>query len=169
MVPFSEDGFPRERCLGCGWVHYHNPRATASAIIPRNGKILLCQRAAGPFKGQWDLPGGFLEEKESAEDGLRREMQEELGISTEIVRFVGVFAPVHYPFGGQDHYNVDLYWEVKISSGEPQAVRESDVAKIDWFDPENLPPMAFPSNVAGIRVWKKMPRSPKGASFVNPV
>ena len=55
MAPFTEDEFPREKCGKCGWVHYHNPRPTVSAIIVRNGKILLCHRSADPCKGKWDL------------------------------------------------------------------------------------------------------------------
>lgn len=153
MVPFTEDEFPREKCGKCGWVHYHNPRPTVSAIISRDEKILLCQRAAGPFAGKWDLPGGFLEEGESAEDGLRREMKEELRIDLTGVRLLGVEGPAYYPFGGQDNYNIDIYYEV-IPSGEPRAVSSSDVAGIDWFDPNKLPDMAFPSNVAAIESWK---------------
>lgn len=154
MAPYQEDGFPREKCGGCGWVHYHNPRPTVSAIIVRGGKILLCHRSADPFKGRWDLPGGFLEEQESAEDGMKREMREELGIEIEIVRLTGIFGPTHYPFGGQDAYNTDIYYEVKVPDSEINAVKGSDVTEIGWFDPDNLPDMAFPSNVAAIENWK---------------
>lgn len=95
-----------------------------------------------------------MEEQESAEDGLRREMREELGIEIEIVKLAGVFGPTLYPFGGQDVYNTDIYYEVKIPDGEIKAVPGSDVAKTGWFDPDNLPDMAFPSNVAAIESWK---------------
>lgn len=154
MQPFEEDGFPRERCPKCGWIHYHNSRATASAVIVRDQKILLTQRAADPFRGKWDLPGGFLEERESPEEGLRREMREELGIEITVVRLIGVFGPTLYPFGGQEVYNTDIYFETSITAGEPAAGEGSDVANIGWFDPNQLPDIAFPSNAAAIGAWK---------------
>ena len=155
MEPFTEDGFPREKCGKCGWVNYHNSRPTVSAIISRSGKILLCRRAAGPFAGKWDLPGGFLEEQELAEEGIKREMREELEIEIEIVRLAGIFGPTYYPFGDQDVYNTDIYYEVKVPDGEIKAVVGSDVAEVGWFEPNNLPDMAFPSNVAAIESWGK--------------
>lgn len=156
MAPFMEEEFPREKCDRCGWVHYHNPRPTVSAIISRNGKILLCRRSADPFKGKWDLPGGFLEEKELAKEGMKREIREELGAEIEIIRLTGIFGPSHYPYGGQDVYNTDIYYEVKVPDGEIKAVAGSDVAETGWFDPDGLPDMAFPSNVAAIKSWKKL-------------
>lgn len=156
MEPFTEDGFGREKCGKCGWVNYHNPRPTVSAIISRDEKILLSHRLADPFKGMWDLPGGFMEEKESPEDGMKREMREELGIEIEMGKLIGVFGPTSYPFDGQELDNVDIYYEVEIISGEPAAMTGSDVMEIDWFDPNNLPPMAFETNVKAIELWKKL-------------
>lgn len=154
MEPFIEDKFPREKCGRCGWVHYHNPRPTVSAIISRDEKILLSQRAAGPFAGKWDLPGGFVEERESADEGIRREMKEELGIDLNHVRLLGVEGPAYYPFGGQENYNLDIYYEI-TTTDEPRVVSNSDVNKIDWFDPDKLPDMAFETNVAAIKKWQK--------------
>jgi len=159
MEQFTEDGFPREKCGKCGFVNYHNPRPTVSAVISRGGKILLSHRLADPFKGMWDLPGGFMEEEESPEDGIKREIREELGIEIEIKNLIGVFGPTAYPFGGQELYNVDIYYEVKIISGEPAAVAGSDVMEIDWFDQDKLPEMAFESNVMAIKVWRGLLKS----------
>ena len=178
MTTFIEDKFPREKCVKCGWVHYHNPRPTVSAIISRDGgtqysstnsvtsrqssdehrsdrreKIILCQRAAGPFAGKWDLPGGFVEEQESAEEAIRREMAEELGINLSSIRLLGVEGPAYYPFGGQENYNLDIYFLV-TTNDEPRAVSASDVSKISWFDPDKLPDMAFETNVKAIKKWQ---------------
>lgn len=127
-----------------------------SAIIVRNGKLLLSHRAAEPFKDKWDLPGGFLEETESPEDGLKREIKEELGVGVEITKLIGVFGPTYYPFGGQDLYNTDVFYEVTVTSGEPGAIKGSDVTEIDWFLPDRLPNMAFESNIKAIHAWVKL-------------
>lgn len=153
MNPYEEDGFMRERCSNCGWVHYHNSRPTASAIIAKDRKVLLCKRASDPFKDKWDLPGGYLEEQESPEDGLRREMKEELGIEIETMTLIGVFGPAYYPFGGQEQWNTDIYYEV-TTSDVPRATSHSDVEAVAWFDPDHLPDMAFDTNVRAIENWK---------------
>lgn len=154
MNPYEEDGFRREKCPKCGWVHYHNSRPTASAIIVRDGKVLLCKRAKDPFKGKWDVPGGYLEEKESPEEALKREMKEELGVEIEIKNFIGVIGPCYYPFGGQEQWNTDIYYEV-TTRDMPRASRHSDVVAIAWFDPDRLPAMAFDTNVKAIEEWKR--------------
>ena len=153
MNPYKEDGFQREKCSVCGWVHYHNSRPTVSAIIAKDGKVLLCKRAKDPFKGRWDLPGGYLEEKESSEDALRREMKEELGIEIQEMKLSSVVGPCFYPFGGQDQWNTDIYYVV-TTSNVPRATSHSDVESVAWFNPDRLPDMAFDTNVKAILEWE---------------
>ena len=42
--------------------------------------VLLIQRKNEPFKNQWALPGGFLEENENMEEGAKRDLEEETGL-----------------------------------------------------------------------------------------
>jgi 8-oxo-dGTP diphosphatase len=59
-------------------------RVTAAVII-REGKLLIAQRAAGDrFGGRWELPGGKVEPGESLAECLRRELAEELGVEAEV-------------------------------------------------------------------------------------
>ena len=53
--------FAEQKCFCCGASHYHNSKPTAGALIVDSGRILLSQRAREPFRGDWDIPGGFLE------------------------------------------------------------------------------------------------------------
>src|SRR5215467_6952048 len=64
-------------CPRCGWVDYNNPAPTASVLLLRRGRLLLVRRAVAPSRGAWDLPGGFIEAGETAEQAARREMREE--------------------------------------------------------------------------------------------
>jgi ADP-ribose pyrophosphatase YjhB (NUDIX family) len=50
-----------------------------------NGKILLCKRNIEPRKGQWTLPAGYLENKESVQDGALRETREETRADVRII------------------------------------------------------------------------------------
>lgn len=61
-------------------------RATAGAFLLKEGRLLLERRPddAKAYPGMWDTPGGHVEEGETPEDALLREMEEELGIRPEI-------------------------------------------------------------------------------------
>jgi len=56
--------------------------AAVAVLLRADGKALLGQRPEGKsWAGWWEFPGGKIEEGESAEQGLQRELEEELGIS----------------------------------------------------------------------------------------
>ena len=66
-----------ENCKLCS---FNNPKPSVTAIIVRDGKMLMLRRNEEPFKGMWDLPGGYLHGIETHEQALKRELLEELGI-----------------------------------------------------------------------------------------
>jgi 8-oxo-dGTP diphosphatase len=51
-------------CSACGFVVYASSKPTACALCVDDGRVLLARRAHPPFKGFWDIPGGFLDEGE---------------------------------------------------------------------------------------------------------
>lgn len=55
------------------------------------GRVLLVKQIGGPYAGAWLLPGGGVDEGESIEDGLRREMREETGCELDDVRRVATY------------------------------------------------------------------------------
>lgn len=55
-----------------------------AAIIRQDDQVLLCQRKIGALAGKWEFPGGKLENGETPEECLVREIEEELGITIEV-------------------------------------------------------------------------------------
>lgn len=75
---------------GCGWVHYQNPTPVVAAIVEHEGEIILVQGQGWP--SEWfALVAGFLESGETMEEGVLREIDEELGLTGEIVERIGVY------------------------------------------------------------------------------
>lgn len=54
-------------------------------------KVLLIQRKNDPYKNQWALPGGFVEENESLENAARRELAEETGLTLKTMQQIRAF------------------------------------------------------------------------------
>lgn len=140
----------RRRCPRCGWTSYDNPVPAAVALIERRGRVLLTLRARPPHAGTWDLPGGFLEAGESAEEGLRRELHEELGIRVVSARLL-ITAPDHY--GARGFPILTLVYRVTPAPGPIRSA--DDVAEARWFPLRRLPldRIAFPSVRTALRGW----------------
>jgi 8-oxo-dGTP diphosphatase len=66
------------------------PRPGASAVILREGSVLLVERGKGAAKGIWSFPGGHIEPGERAAAAVAREVLEETGITAEIAGLLDV-------------------------------------------------------------------------------
>ncbi len=71
---------------------YRNPTPTADIILQRDSKILMVRRKKDPFKGHLALPGGFINEGETAEEAARREAIEETTLEVEPIEILGVYS-----------------------------------------------------------------------------
>jgi 8-oxo-dGTP diphosphatase len=140
----------QRRCPACGWVFYANPVPAAVAVITRGRSILLARRANEPYRDTWDLPGGFLEAGETPDEGLRRELHEELGIRTRRATLID-FAIDRY---GEDGFPVlALIYRVTPATGRLRAA--DDVSEARWFARDRLPlrDVGFPAMRAFLRRW----------------
>lgn len=71
---------------------YEKPSVTVDIIINVNEGIVLVKRKNDPFKGEWAIPGGFVEYGEKVEDAARREAKEETGLDVELKDLIGVYS-----------------------------------------------------------------------------
>jgi ADP-ribose pyrophosphatase YjhB (NUDIX family) len=155
----SQEGFPR--CAACNETFYSAAHPTASALIISEDEeyVLLTRRDIEPFRDWWDIPGGFLEIGESLEQGLRREILEELDVEIEIGPYLGSYPDI---YGRVQAPTINTFFIVKIVEGEP--VAGSDVVASQWFHRDNLPQdMAFESGRRALAAWQEGAQMNPGA------
>jgi len=110
-------------------------RIACSAIIERGGDYLLARRRD---IGWWNLPGGGLEPGETVEQGLAREVREEIGVAIRIVRLVGVYSK-------PQKNEVVLTFLCKLADDTPPTTSD-ETSEIGWFPPNALPEQTLPKH-----------------------
>ena len=101
--------------------------------------VLLIQRKNEPFRDRWALPGGFLEENETMEEGAKRELEEETGLKIEKLQQVGAFGtPGRDPRGR----TISIAF-VGLIGTEAKVKASDDALDAKWFSLSDLPDLAF--------------------------
>ncbi len=126
------------KCNQCGFLYYHNVAATSSAVISVDNDILLVTRARDPQKGQLDLPGGFVEEFETAEQAMIREVKEELGIELEQYGQYVCSATNRYLYADVMYNTLDMFYHIELET-KPKVTVDDDVADYGWFNINSIP------------------------------
>ena len=121
---------------------YPHPAVTADCVIfgfdGLNINVLLIQRGIEPFKGKWALPGGFVKMDESADEGARRELQEETGLTDAKIEQFHTFTDVNRD-PRERVITIAYYALVRLSDVQGG----DDAAKAQWFAQEDIPSLAF--------------------------
>ena len=122
----------------------------AAALVFRNGKVLITQRFPGDhLGGLWEFPGGKREGRETFEDCLRRELDEELRIQVDVYEVVEALTHA-YP-----EKTVHLrFFQCQWRCGDPVAVGCADFR---WVGPMELKQYSFPA--ADSRLLEKLQNS----------
>jgi NAD+ diphosphatase len=149
----SFDDIKLFKCKVCSFSFFQNVAAAAAAILDYDGKILFVKRGQEPEKGKLDLPGGFLDPKESAEEGLRREIREELHIDLQQLKYIGS-APNVYTYQSVTYHTCDLFFYSQIDA-LPAILDKTEIEELLLIHPSQIPygKIAFESTKSGLKLF----------------
>lgn len=107
-----------------------------AAVIRKDDKIFATQRGYGEFKDGWEFPGGKIEEGETPEQALAREIREELNTEIQVGKLIGTIE-YDYP---KFHLSMDCFWCEIMQGGlelkEHEAARwlsKEELYSVDWL------------------------------------
>lgn len=110
-----------DRSLKCGSCAFHffvnSAAAVAALVADEEGRLMLVKRGIEPNYGKLDLPGGFIDPMETAENAVKRELEEELGLQVKSLQYLGS-APNEYIFSEFSVFTLDMAFKVKAESLE---------------------------------------------------
>jgi ADP-ribose pyrophosphatase YjhB (NUDIX family) len=139
------DHRPRLVCPA-GHITWRNPRVVVGTLPIDAGRVYLGRRAIEPALGKWGNPSGFLEIGESAQEGARRETEEETELRVEVGRLIGVYSRPHAGI-------VTIAFEAAVVGGRPEPAAET--SEVRAFGPDEIPwdEIAFSTAESALRDW----------------
>lgn len=122
-------------------------------FLEKDKKILLLRRCNTGFEdGNYGLPAGHAEEKETFREALKRETKEEIGIIIDIDKLKLVHT-MHRQCG--DHERADFFFEIEGWEGEVKNMEPNKCNHIDWFPINTLPNNTIDFILFAINCWQK--------------
>lgn len=130
---FTYDNNFKFHCHDCNFVLYHNIAAAVAVIFTFEDKILFTVRNADPDKGKLDLPGGFIDPGETAEQAACREIREELGLSIAPDDLIYITtAPNNYIYRNVAYRTMDIFYECTLQKDSITIAAQDEIQELIW-------------------------------------
>ena len=123
----------RDICLACHHIQFDNPKVLVAGIVYWRDEILLCKRAIEPAKGRWCVPMGYLENGETLEEAVSRELYEETRLVVS-PKAMSLYAVCSLPLIDQVH----IVFRTMLAS-VPMPIANTESTEIRLFSESNLP------------------------------
>lgn len=131
-----------KRCADCGYEYYLNPSsANAAFVVNDKHELLVERRGREPQKGMLDLPGGFADIGETAEQGVIREVEEETGLRVARAEYLFSF-PNAYLYSGLVVPTLDLFFRCHVTDLTTLRA-DDDAAEVMWIPFQEVCPDGF--------------------------
>lgn len=122
-------------------------------IINDKNELLLQKRAVPAEKGYWCIPGGRLEWFETFEQAVKREVQEEVGVTVEVIKLLGICDHI---IKEENAHWVSPSYLCKIVEGEPCIMEPDKAEDMRWFSLEELPDKIAITTKKAIEDYRKI-------------
>ncbi|MCO5249222.1 MAG: NUDIX domain-containing protein [Chitinophagales bacterium] len=130
----------RFECFDCGMVYFHNVATAVAVIIEREKKILFTIRSKEPGKNMLDLPGGFTDPDETAEETCSRELKEELNIHISPSNFKFFKShPNDYTFKNIPYKTEDMIYTAILPEDAKFQLEKEEIKDIKWISKTEIP------------------------------
>ncbi len=149
LIPTRIDGRDRPACPVCGFADFMHVQIGANVIVEREGAVLLVRLNYGPRNGHWALPGGLVENDETAEEAAVRETKEETGYDIALDGLLATWMRPGFPI-------LVVIYRAHIEAGELR-VAPDEASEAAFFPKAELPPLpeiAWPSTIHGLDAWR---------------
>jgi NADH pyrophosphatase NudC (nudix superfamily) len=134
---FKTDSAKSFKCESCGFKFFINSAAAVAAVIEnKEGWILLTVRGVEPNIGALDLPGGFVDPMESAEEALKRELKEELNLEITDLNYLVSYSN-EYIYNDYSVFTTDLGYACKVKNFDNIKI-DDDIADFQFFSPKDI-------------------------------
>lgn len=146
-------------CASCHLTVFRNVVAAAGAFIRVGNEFLALVRSKDPGKGKLALPGGFIDFGETLEEGLRREIWEEVGLRVDKLDYL-CGTPNRYEYKNILYHTMDIYFTVDLPSKPDLILEPDEVAGIKWLkiDDFNLSDFAFEATQQAAKIFSSRAR-----------
>jgi 8-oxo-dGTP diphosphatase len=150
-------GPPPIRCASCGQTAWNDAKPCGCALVTVNSGLLLIRRAREPWKGLWDVPGGFCNPGEHPAETARREVLEETALRVRIVGFPGMWLDEYAEPRRAVKQTLNIFYHA-VPEGDLRLLPDgSEVEEARFFRAGALPEaVAFPCSVVpALRAWRR--------------
>jgi ADP-ribose pyrophosphatase YjhB (NUDIX family) len=123
----------------CDFTYYHNIAAAVAIVFTFEDKILFTVRNVDPDKGKWDLPGGFIDPSENAEEAACREIKEELGleIASGDLKYITT-SPNNYLYKNVPYRTMDIFYECPLETDLISITAEDEIQDLIWVNRKDI-------------------------------
>ena len=123
-------------------------------------RVMLLRRAIDPWRGRWDIPGGFCDGAELPEHAVVRELWEEAGLAVRVITLLGMWLDTCH-LAGSSFDTLNSYYLLDAGAAPQPRLDHDENSEVGWFAADQVPTdLAFPSHQPEvISAWQTWART----------